>query len=74
MTIGVLGEVAEYRPGGRQTGRLMLVSREPARVSAFRGHGYKLYFRNIPLSVVSSVTNKSSTREGREGVERVMKI
>lgn len=33
------------------------------------GHDHKLCFRNISLSVVSSVT-----KEGREGIERVMGI
>ena len=75
VTIELLGEVAEYRPGGSRLEDLgWLESGEPAKVSAFRGHSYNLCFRNISLSVISSVTNRSSTRESREGVERVIKI
>lgn len=39
-----------------------------------KGHGHKLCFRNISLSVVSSVTKRSSSKEGREGIETVMGI
>ena len=41
VTIELLGEVAEYRPGGSRLEDLgWLESGEPAKVSAFRGHSY----------------------------------